>query len=184
MTPRTYTAGYMGDPFDIDAHVQAARHHLRNVDYDTMVGTGLSGALVVPGLARALGKYALIVRKPRDGSHACSTAEGKLGDRWVFVDDFISTGATQGRVLDKIADLAPEVEFVGTFCYARGMMGDGPKFEPPTTLMRRHVPESDPLPERARRGDLLTTDALKDRFARTIERTRTDLLVDPVLRFD
>ena len=69
-------------------------------DYDTLVGTGQSGALAIPGLARELGKHFLIVRKQSDLKSSHSNLEwiGRMGRRWVFVDDFISSGATFGNV--------------------------------------------------------------------------------------
>lgn len=81
-----------------------ARKHLADVDFDTMVGTGLSGALVIPALARSLRKYYMIVRKHDDSMHADYKVEGVLGQRWIFVDDFISSGETFARVNDVIAD--------------------------------------------------------------------------------
>lgn len=77
-----------------EALILAARQALKDVTYDTMVGRGLSGALVVPILARALGKKWAIVRKPGDGSHSTSRFEGEIGRRWIFVDDFIASGNT------------------------------------------------------------------------------------------
>jgi hypoxanthine phosphoribosyltransferase len=71
-----------------------------------VVGTGLSGALVVPYLGRALSKYWLIVRKNGDSSHSNFWAEGELGARWLFVDDQVETGKTRQHVrevIDKIA---------------------------------------------------------------------------------
>jgi hypoxanthine phosphoribosyltransferase len=72
-------------------------------DFDTMVGTGLSGALVVPTLARATKKLFAIVRKDDDLlSHHETKVEGTIGERWIFVDDFVSSGATLRRVVQAI----------------------------------------------------------------------------------
>lgn len=100
-----FTTGYMDrawrDPAII---IDEARYALRGIKYDTLVGTGMSGAIVVPILARALRKKLLIVRKPEDhaSSHASQPWLGQLGQRWVFVDDFISSGATYGRTRDAV----------------------------------------------------------------------------------
>lgn len=75
---------------------------LANVDYDTIIGTGVSGALAVQLLARALGKHYAIVRKPKDGTHSMNAIEGRVGRRWVFVDDLIASGTTARRVIDSI----------------------------------------------------------------------------------
>lgn len=92
-------SGYMNvafrDPVDIAGPLRDA---LEGIEYDTLVGTGLSGALVIPGLARELGKLWAIVRKPTDQSHSDKVIEGEVGAYWLFVDDFTDTGATRRRV--------------------------------------------------------------------------------------
>lgn len=70
---------------------------LASVEYDTMIGTGLSGTLVVPSLARALDKHWAIVRK-EPSPHTSLLVEGDIGERWVFVDDFVCSGSTKRRV--------------------------------------------------------------------------------------
>lgn len=85
---------------------------------DTFVGSGLSGALVVPTLARALGRHWAIVRKD-DGSHSSRRIEGEIGERWLFVDDFIEGGATLRRVRDMVERHAPGTEWVGSFEYEK-----------------------------------------------------------------
>lgn len=87
--------------------IQEMRVAMKGVKYDTMVGTGLSGALIIPTLARALRKKFLIVRKDAEleHSHASGLFVGLLGQRWVFVDDFISSGDTYGRVFEKVGTL-------------------------------------------------------------------------------
>lgn len=78
---------------DLNQFVASARRTLRDIDYDTMVGRGLSGALAVPTLARALHKDFFIVRV-NPSAHDRSPGVGRLGKRWLFVDDFISSGIT------------------------------------------------------------------------------------------
>lgn len=67
------------------------------VEFDTVVASGLSGTLVLPLLARHFKCHYLAVRKPKDGTHSTYPAEGVLGERWLFVDDFVSTGRTLAR---------------------------------------------------------------------------------------
>lgn len=66
-----------------------------SIEYDTMIGRGLSGALIIPRLATLLGKAYAIVRKDSDSSHSGNEIEGSIGERWVFVDEFVATGATR-----------------------------------------------------------------------------------------
>jgi len=125
-----FETGYMDLAWqDPEYVVSRARKVLADVDFDTVVGTGLSGALVVPMIARALGKEFVLVQKPKDGSHHHGSMVGRLGHHFVFVDDFVSSGATRERVLTAIKEAidgrwdyanggSPFVsEYVGDFVY-------------------------------------------------------------------
>lgn len=104
-----FSTGYMDKAFrDPGEIIDGARKALRGVRYDTLVGTGMSGAVIVPTLARALRKKFLIVRKDEDtmSSHSNLKWVGELGKRWVFVDDFISGGGTYARVRDGVQEAA------------------------------------------------------------------------------
>lgn len=99
-------------------------------EFDTLVGTGLSGALLLPKIANALKVDYLIVRKENDGSHSGNTAEGHLGNRWMFFDDLIDGANTFNRVykaVNKIVEKENQksgwqrtihkIEFVGAYLY-------------------------------------------------------------------
>lgn len=76
-------------------------------EFDTLVGTGFSGALVIPALALKLGKDFVLIRKEDDDSHhGGGELVGRLGRRWIFVDDFSATGQTRRRVTQKIEETA------------------------------------------------------------------------------
>lgn len=117
--------------------IHDAQEQLEGVDYDTMIGTGLSGALVVPIFARAMGKKFAIVRKPNDSSHSYSQFEGEIGERWLFVDDFVATGATFYRVQTVINELSARfgspTKLVGRYEYSdnREYGGRRPLFTSP-----------------------------------------------------
>lgn len=96
--------------------IEIARGKLAGIDYDTLVGTGMSGALVVAVLGRALNKFYAVVRKPGDTmNHSGNPIEGKIGNRWLFVDDLVSTGATLARVKAAIREV-PSI-YVGHYTY-------------------------------------------------------------------
>jgi len=88
----------------------------------SLIGTGLSGTLAVPHLARHLGSLWGIVRK-EISPHDSRLFVGAVEDRWIFVDDFVSSGATQRRVMDVISGLRTDdgqrydTTYVGRFCY-------------------------------------------------------------------
>ncbi len=115
----TVSGGYFSRAVDdVDGIVADAKRLLADApEFDTLVGTGLSGALIVPTLARALDVHWLLVRKPNDGTHGNTAAEGKLGARWLFVDDFIDSGATLERVTEVVGRLRPGAARVGKFLY-------------------------------------------------------------------
>ena len=108
---------------NLDQVVEAASEDLMKVaNVDTLVGTGFSGAVVVPYLAARLGLNFVLVRKPGDDSHhGRDCLVGNLGERWVFVDDFISSGATRRRVVAKVREQATErgflTQYIGDYLY-------------------------------------------------------------------
>lgn len=102
---------------------------LQGVDFDTIVGRGMSGSIIVPMLAERLGKAFLIVRKEGAGAHT-SRHVGQLGHRWIFVDDFVSSGATLRHTKSAVEDIVRErndnawsttfySEYVGQWLYDR-----------------------------------------------------------------
>lgn len=100
-----FCTGYMDKAFRDPAEILSdARHSLKGWKYDTFVGTGMSGVLVVPVLARAMHKNMFIVRKyaEQQNAHTDLAWVGRLGRRWVFVDDFISTGDTLRQVRESV----------------------------------------------------------------------------------
>ena|SRR5258708_30504324 len=103
--------------------IKQAKFFLDGVDFDSMVGTGLSGSLVIPILARAFDVDWAIIRKDSDKSHSDSRFEGVIGNKWVFVDDGFSTGATLLKVVSTVRQLSNvygEVnDFVGAYLYAQ-----------------------------------------------------------------
>ena len=111
---------------DLDAIIPYIKEGLANFaefdECDTLVGRGLSGALVVPYVARALGLRWAIARKEGDGSHSSECIEGMIGRRWVFVDDLISSGNTLTKTIISVNVTADtvgyETQFLGAITYA------------------------------------------------------------------
>lgn len=118
----TFHSDYMTHVHEPDWKILSqAASFLEHVEYDTLIGTGLSGALVVPMIARDLGKHWAVVRKPNDGSHSPDRAEGTIGERWVFVDDLVASGTTRNRVIDTVkAITGGRTQFVGSYLYNAG----------------------------------------------------------------
>lgn len=118
-----FNTWYMDEAlFNLAEVIEDAQKHLADVDFDTIVGIGFSGGIVIPSLALAMGKKFVLIRKETDDSHhGKGRLLGQLGARWIFVDDFVSSGRTRRRVIDKVEDAAEETctntEMVGQYMY-------------------------------------------------------------------
>lgn len=107
---------------DLSDVVVRAHGELAHIDFDTIVGTGFSGGIVIPALALSMDKKFVLIRKEGDDSHhGGGRLVGQLGRRWIFVDDFVSSGRTRSRVMGKIsdalADRGENATFVGQYLY-------------------------------------------------------------------
>lgn len=119
--------------FDLPEVIETAQKRLARVDFDTIVGTGFSGGVVIPALALAMGKKFVLIRKETDDSHhGRGKLLGQLGERWIFVDDFVSSGRTRRRVIEKVNEAAAKVDvdavMVGEYMYVDYSVM-GPSFE-------------------------------------------------------
>ena len=130
----TFKTYYMDTAlFDLAEVIYPAKERLADVEFDTLVGTGFSGGVVIPALALAMGKKFILIRKDTDDSHhGKGRLLGELGERWIFVDDFISSGKTRLRVIEKIQEAARvnwiETEMAGQYMYVN-WSERGPQFE-------------------------------------------------------
>jgi len=70
--------------------------------YDTIACRGVSGLLVAPLLARLAKKHLVVSRKDNDDSHHGARLDGRIGDKILIVDDFISSGETVGATIRAI----------------------------------------------------------------------------------
>ena len=93
------------------------------VEFDAIAFTGVSGALVAPAVAAALGKSLIVVRKKAEATstHSTFSVEGPRNPvRFIVIDDFISTGKTMDTVITKVHDdLNPLSQCVGYIEYSR-----------------------------------------------------------------
>jgi hypothetical protein len=106
----------------LTSRLRAASHGIR---YDTIVGIGISGAMVVPAIGRSMRKNWALIRKDGEYNHAGNASfEGVIGKRFIIVDDFVSSGATVAVILAKLAKVAaeygtPRPAFAGVWEYSR-----------------------------------------------------------------
>ncbi len=100
---------------NLDKVVEEAREQLSLfAGCDTLIGRGLSGALIVPYVARALGLHWAIARKENDNSHSSEVVEGTIGERWVFFDDLICSGHTLVQTIKRVQEACHAVGYTTT----------------------------------------------------------------------
>lgn len=145
---------------DLPGVIDQCRQALRGIEFDTIVGTGFSGGVVIPALAMSMGKKFVLIRKENDDSHhGGGKLVGELGERWVFVDDFVSSGRTRERVIRKIAEAVVDTtleatQMVGQYMYQRNPTGRFEYFSDdwiPAALKKAHS-EQVQLPASIRKG--------------------------------
>lgn len=127
---------YLSHAFDADYLEREFKRLILSdpaIEYDLLVGTGLSGSLSLSALRARLGVDIAIVRKPGDSEHAhykIESTRDPYGAKWLFVDDLISSGATQSRVIRAME--GQQGEFKGSFLWnpPDGYVSDHAKFVP------------------------------------------------------
>jgi len=134
MSFKRQVSPYLWDAFEeIDSITEAVSEILTDIapNVDTLVGTGVSGALVVPYIGRVLDVHWALVRKPTEGSHSDLLVEGTIGECWVLVDDLIDTGETLKRVEEAI-----KLDLYGwtTYCAGAIMYLDGVSYVSPEDI--------------------------------------------------
>ena len=84
--------------------------------FDSIVVQGMSGVIVGAPVALALHKQLVVVRKPEDQHHNMDYVINahRAGRRYLFLDDFIATGTTYGRVHDQLRGIS---EYAGRYLY-------------------------------------------------------------------
>jgi hypothetical protein len=106
----TYSSRMINDPAGIAEELRLSARE-KGIKFDTIVGRGSSGMLIVPLVARILRKKWFIVRKDEEvrSSHDSSCKwMGELGKRWIFLDDFCSSGSTFRKVRDGVREAVKE----------------------------------------------------------------------------
>jgi adenine/guanine phosphoribosyltransferase-like PRPP-binding protein len=95
----------------IENMVGHVAHELPNFTFDAFVVRGMSGALAAPIAAMLTGHPIAVCRKPGEPSHSASFVgayptrdEVSKELRYVWIDDFISTGDTFWEVVQKLND--------------------------------------------------------------------------------
>lgn len=90
--------------------------------FDIIATRGVSGLIVASPVSIALGKKLVVIRKPDEYAHTTrhpgmnNTPETE--QRWIFLDDFVSSGETRRAVQDEIGRIRPEWTYAGDYTYS------------------------------------------------------------------
>jgi adenine/guanine phosphoribosyltransferase-like PRPP-binding protein len=91
---------------------------LDGLDFDAIAFQGMSGALFASPLSLRINKPIIMVRKESDKNHSGLRAEGyQATKKYLFVDDFISSGKTFDHVKEVLNSFAPDAQCIGTYVY-------------------------------------------------------------------
>lgn len=108
----------------IKALVLALDRLRRTTPFEAIAFRGMSGALVAPPVADALGVSLLLVRK--EASHSAAIVEGELDVKtYVIVDDFVSSGTTVRTIVHEVERVAPKAQCLGVMTYRRFCYSEG-----------------------------------------------------------
>jgi len=108
MTENPMTICYFSSLFKCPrGSIAVMAHEAKNPKFgrvDFIVGIGLSGTLPLLELHKATGIPVLPLRKNTNDSHRGQTMEPGRDDRYLIVDDFVSTGNTLSKVRAYLAN--------------------------------------------------------------------------------
>lgn len=87
--------------------------------FDSMIVRGVSGLAVGAPVALAIERPISVVRKATESSHGWGPVVGPadIGARWIFFDDFSSSGETEEAVQIAIRQTCPPARQVASFFY-------------------------------------------------------------------
>jgi orotate phosphoribosyltransferase len=96
MEQLTMHANYLSTAFDQATLIRDFGQHKPNIEFQALVGMGISGAIAVPVLAHTFGFQFGIVRKQGVSNHSGNLVETNFDKEagWIIVDDLICYGNT------------------------------------------------------------------------------------------
>ena len=129
MSKVNHHASYLHTAFQPEELLKRYRRFsLDEMGIDLLVGCGLSGTLGAVTLGVLTNTRYAIVRKPRERTHSGKIVEGIFcrNDRWLFVDDLVSSGDTQRYVLEAMAPIHSNFKMI----YVGDLLFNRPEFTP------------------------------------------------------
>lgn len=103
-------------PERLAVYVKAATKVLKSLpdEYDTLVFSGISGAIIGPVVAMKVKKETILVRKEKDVRRSPYDVAGyKHCKNYIIIDDFIDYGNTVRRIQKQMYAYEPNAKCVG-----------------------------------------------------------------------
>jgi adenine/guanine phosphoribosyltransferase-like PRPP-binding protein len=105
---------YMGT--DQRSLIRTFKSNLKGVRYEGIAFSGNSGCLIGSLLARATNKAMVLVRKTTKDCHSDNLVEGHTTIKsYIIVDDTVSSGHTERRIIRRMKKFCPKAKYVGTY---------------------------------------------------------------------
>lgn len=102
---------------EVKSNAKKILKQLDSLDDTSLVGTGMSGAMMLAVIADNCSCSCTLVRKNKD-SHSGMLIEGEMTfDKYIIVDDIIDSGATVMRIQNEIKELNPTATLEGILLY-------------------------------------------------------------------
>jgi adenine/guanine phosphoribosyltransferase-like PRPP-binding protein len=108
-------------PSSLDAVIKRCVEYLQRgkFEFDTIAFRGMSGAVVAPPIALAMGKELIMVRKG-ESTHSSYDVEGNAdAKRVLIIDDLVASGGTARAVRKGVREIAPTAEIIGVLEYTQ-----------------------------------------------------------------
>jgi len=103
----------------VNATIAGLQPHL--AEFDSIAVRGVSGIVVGAPVALALGRPLVVIRKPTENAHSSRHVNtGQIGAQYVFLDDFVASGATRKAVADAISQAGGPDNPYATYEYETG----------------------------------------------------------------
>jgi adenine/guanine phosphoribosyltransferase-like PRPP-binding protein len=115
------------------------------LDFDTIVASGISGLMVAPPVAELLDKNLCVVRTTSK-CYSEFVVEGVVPSRYIIIDDLICSGSTIKRIMREMKEHAPRSICIGVYTYITEECAY--RNAPKLCLRDLKVPYLSPCPER------------------------------------
>jgi len=103
---------------EVQSNAHEILKQLDSLEEVSLVGTGMSGAMMLGVIADKCSCSCTLIRKVKGVSHSELAVEGETDfQRYIIVDDIIDSGATVERIQEEIRGVNPSATLEGILLY-------------------------------------------------------------------